>query len=69
MGEQMFLKALEALNARNSSAGEVCFAVNPATLSQMIGQKKRNLKRFFDMGYNVSVKADNSVKIKDIKVI
>jgi len=69
MGEQMFLKAIEVLNARNLSAGEVCFAVNPSTLSQMIGQKKRNLKRFSDMGYSVTVKADNSVKIKDIKVI
>ncbi len=69
MGEQMFLKALNALKARNLSGGEVCFAVNPSNLSQMTGQKKRNLSRFYDMGYNVSVKADNSVKIKDIKVI
>ena len=69
MGEQMFIKALDALKNRNLSGGEVCFMVNPSNLSQMIGQKKRNLSRFFDMGYNVSVKADNSVKIKDLKLI
>ncbi len=69
MGEQMFLKALDALKARNISGGEVCFAVNPSSISQMIGQKKYNLSRFSEMGYKVYVKADNSVKIKDIKLI
>ena len=69
MGEQMFLKALSAIKDAKISGGEVCIAVNPSNLSQMIGQKKCNIKRFSDMGYTVSVKADNSVKIKDIKVI
>ncbi len=69
MGEQMFLKATNALKAKKISGREVCFAVNPLNLSQMIGQKKRNLNRFLDMGYKVSVKADNSVKIKDLKLI
>ncbi len=69
MGEQMFLKALSALKKAKIESGEVCIAVNPSNLSQMIGQKKCNLNRFSDIGYKVSVKADNSVKIKDLKVI
>ena len=69
MGEQMFLKAIDAFKDRNLSCGEVCIAVNPSNLSQMIGQKRCNLKRFLDMGYIVSVKADNSVKIKDLILI
>ena len=69
MGEQMFLKALSALKEAKIQGGEVYFAVNPSNLSQMIGQKKCNLNRFSKMGYKVSVKADNSVKIKHLKVI
>ncbi|MBQ8869207.1 MAG: radical SAM protein [Oscillospiraceae bacterium] len=69
MGEQMFLKALSALKEVKIENGEVRVAVNPSNLSQMIGQKKCNIKRFSDIGYKVSVKADSSVKIKDIKVI
>ncbi len=69
MGEQMFLKALLALKKAKIEGEEVCVAVNPSNLSQMIGQKKCNIKRFADMGYKVSVKVDNSVKIKDLKVI
>ena len=69
MGEQMFLKALSAIKVAKMESGAVCVAVNPSNLSQMIGQKKCNIKRFADMGYKVSVKVDNSVKIKDLKVI
>ncbi len=69
MGEQMFLKALSALKKAKIEGGVVCVAVNPSNLSQMIGQKKRNLKRFSDLGYKVSVKADNSVKTKALKII
>ncbi|MBE6788267.1 MAG: radical SAM protein [Ruminococcaceae bacterium] len=68
MGEQMFLKALSLIKSNNLPKGDVTFLINPAYISQLIGQKKRNIIRLAEMGYNVKVCGDKSVSEKEIKL-
>lgn len=69
MGEQMYIKALSLLKEADISNGKVELMVNPAYVSQLIGQKKLNINRFSKLGYTVSVKADKSLVGKEIKLI
>lgn len=58
------LKALE-----NTPKGAVTLAVGERYLSQMAGQKKINISTLKEMGYDVKIKADSSLKEYEVKVI
>lgn len=69
MGEQMFLKALDLISAKKHAKNDFTFEVNPAYVSQVIGQNKRNIERFSELGYRVKIKSNKSLKEKEIKLI
>ena len=58
------IKALE-----NTNKGAVTLAVGERYLSQMAGQKKTNIIALNEMGYDVKIKADSSLKEYEVKVI
>ena len=42
--------------------------LNPVSLSQFLGNKKSNLKKFFDMGYRLKIIQDENVNKNDIVI-
>ena len=69
MGEQLYLKALDIINGQTTPQKDLVLLINSTFVSQLIGQNKRNISRFKALGYNVTVKSDNSLKEKTIKLI
>ncbi len=68
-GERFYKKTLSIFKEKKIKKGKAIVAVNPASLSQMIGQKKKNILRFQNDGYDVTVKGDKSLDISEIKLI
>ena len=68
-GERFYKKAISLFKEIYIEKGKVNVAVNPACLSQMIGQKKKNIIRLKNDGYDVTVIGDNSLDISEIKLI
>ncbi|MEE1279941.1 MAG: radical SAM protein [Oscillospiraceae bacterium] len=68
-GERLYKKACSLFLEKNVSEGSVTISVNPAIISQMIGQKKKNIERFKNDGYEVAVKGDKSLAFGEIKLI
>ena len=67
LGKVYLNNALKAL--KNTKKGAVTLAVGERYLSQMTGQKKINIKALSEMGYDVKIKADSSLKEYEVKVI
>ncbi len=68
-GERLYKKVCSLFIERKVSKGSVTISVNPAIISQMIGQKKKNIERLKKDGYEVTVKADKSLVVGEIKLI
>ena len=60
----IFNKVLGKLQEKGSNS--VTVRINPALVSQFVGNKKCNIKSFFDMGYCLKVLQDKSLSIDDI---
>ena len=67
LGEIMFNKIKTWIE--NCTEKNITIKVNPKNVSQVIGQKKRNIERFTKLGYNLDIISDNSVVFNDIKFI
>ncbi len=63
--ELFFQKAKQRLPLKK---GEYELRVHPKCLSKMLGQKRNNIHRFAQLGYAVTVKADSSVLMGDVKL-
>jgi len=48
--------------------GDKTVLVNPKSLSKFIGQKKSNIKKLSKLGYNIVVKADDTILADEIKI-
>lgn len=59
----------DGLQGRNLQQGRISIAVNPACVSQAVGQKKDNLRQFERLGYSVRIVPDASVKRGGFKII
>jgi histone acetyltransferase (RNA polymerase elongator complex component) len=58
-----FLNKIKAgLQGQNIQKGKISIAVNPACISQAVGQKKENLHQLEKLGYSVRIVPDVSVK-------
>ncbi len=65
---RIYLKnALAVLEGKEK--GTVTLAVGERYISQMAGQKKINIAHLKEMGYDVKIKADSSLKEYEVKVI
>lgn len=64
-GEIYFNKIIKLLESKK----EAKILVNPSIISQVIGQKRRNLERLNSLNYKISVIPDKNLKIGEIKVI
>jgi len=65
-----FFNKVMAYTALNGvPKGELTVAVNPKDISVAKGQKKSNIQKFYDNGYNVEIKTDKSVKQKSFTVV
>lgn len=53
---------------KNKSLKEATVRINPAMLSQLIGQKKCNLKKFQDLGYSLKILQDKNISLGDVFV-
>ena len=67
LGKIYLNNALKALE--NRQKGAVTLAVGERYVSQMAGQKKINISALKEMGYDVKIKADSSLKEYEVKVI
>ena len=67
LGKIYLNNAFKALE--NTPEGAVTLAVGERYLSQMAGQKKININALKEMGYDVKIKADSSLKEYEVKVI
>ena len=59
----------DALSSLRIPKGAVAVAVNPACVSQAVGQKKENLRRLSGLGYAARVVPDASVERGGFKII
>ena len=66
--ELFFDRMLHALEG-TPSGGRIEIEVHPASLSKAIGQKKRNLTRFQERGFAVSIHASDEVEEKKFRTI
>lgn len=64
-GEIYYNKILKLLQGKT----EAKIYVNPSVVSQVIGQKRRNMVRLNKLNYNISIIPDSNLKIGEIKVI
>lgn len=60
-GELYYQKALALLQQKMPEGGAAVLSVNPRMLSQLVGQKKRNLARFAKAGYTVKAVGSKAV--------
>ncbi|MBQ1388448.1 MAG: radical SAM protein [Clostridia bacterium] len=65
----MFDKFMEVCNKRDiDKSGNITVWVNPSCVSKFIGQKRANILKLEEMGYNVNVKSEQSVLPLEIKL-
>ena len=57
-GERLYERTLTALRAQLPQGGVVTIQIAPAFVSRMIGHKRRNVQRFDQAGYTVTVQSD-----------
>lgn len=68
-GERLYRKAMHLFCTNAIEKGNVCVGVNPTIISQLIGQKKKNIHRFEKEGYYVRVTSDKNIPPYEIKLI
>lgn len=66
--ESRVCRDLLARRLRDLPPGAYAVRVNPRDLSKMIGQKKANLAYFRSLGYDLTVKQDETVHMGDVLV-
>lgn len=67
MGERLYNRMFSMIEKQNCQGCK--FKVHPKLLSQAIGQNKCNIRKLADLGFDVSITADNSLKYNEIKLI
>ena len=67
MSEQMFINVLKLIDDKNIKAATI--SVNPKYLSQMLGQKRKNIVKFKELGIDIEVKTDEKIVGKNIKLL
>lgn len=66
--EIMYLNACEALQRRGISKGMVEFHVHPSSVSKFVGQKRRNIERFAELGIRAVVRQDSRLSKYEVGV-
>lgn len=61
-------KIIEEIEKKGLVGNDIKITVNPKMLSRVIGQKKSNLKRFYDSFYKVKICQDKDLKIDDFLI-
>lgn len=57
-----FKKALDFIKANGIPKGTIEIRVNPKSVSQMTGQKKANIQKLRELGYQAKITADESIE-------
>ena len=63
-----FNKTIILLNDKNIKGGKITISVSPSSLSKLIGQKKSNILKLNEMGYDVKIIPDDSLTGRQIKI-
>lgn len=64
---RIFLKKiLKILDEKHIPEGNIEIFVNPRNISKVVGQKKSNIVKICDLGYNAKVRADSSLNEDEI---
>lgn len=66
MSEMFFQKALKKFNVLRK--GEYIIYVNEKYISAAVGQKKINIKKFKELGFDCLIKADKNLKEKELRI-
>ena len=53
---------------KECSSKEIDVFINQKSLSKFLGQKKSNLKKFNDLGYDITVNFDNDLSKYELKL-
>ena len=61
-GEIYFKRAVEFIERNKIPQGEITVKVSPDAVSKMTGQKKINLQKLSELGYNAKVKGDSKIE-------
>ncbi len=61
-GEIFYKKSVDLLK----EAGDYCIYVHPSNISKMIGQKRSNIQKLSDLGFNCTVKPDETLGEYDL---
>lgn len=61
-GKIYIKKALDFIRQNNIETGDICIYVSPDAVSKMTGQKRTNLTRLGELGYNARVMPDPEIK-------
>ena len=65
-----FLNIAEQMKKRGENMeGTVCIAVNPASVSKFVGQKRANIDTLKKLGYNIKIVQDSSLGTYQIRVV
>ena len=61
-GEIYFERAVEFIERNGIQQGDITVFVSPDAVSKMTGQKKINIQKLSELGYNAQVKGDSKIK-------
>lgn len=61
-------KILKEISNKNISGNHIMINVNPKDISKVLGQKKSNIVRLTNMGYNIKINQDVKVLIGEIQI-
>lgn len=68
-----YLDALKKIkkieNNRNQKLSNVSFKLNPRDLSKFCGQKKENIKKFRDLGYDIKILQDEKINLENFEIL
>lgn len=64
----LYDRIVEKINKNGLTNSCVKLVVNPKMMSKVVGQKKSNLRRFFESSYKISICQDERVKIGDFLI-
>ncbi len=61
-GEIYFKRAVEFIEHNGIPQGDITVSVSPNAVSKMTGQKKINIQKLSELGYNAKVKGDSKIQ-------
>ena len=64
----LFEKSLKVIESIKDNKNNIIIYVNSKTVSKMVGNKKSNIIKFKEKGYNVKIKVDDEILEDDFKI-